>query len=91
MGEVCQFTPIRCCIDGQQRGNVNAIRVDGGGQLQWSMVAIAQWMAGWQRNHDEQWWRRWAMPGVTMGDGNCGGMIAKGNNGGSAMDDGMAV
>ncbi len=31
------------------------------------------------------------MPGVTMGDGNCGGMIAKGNNGGSAMDDGMAV
>ncbi len=31
------------------------------------------------------------MAGVTMGDGYCGSTIAKGNNGGGAMDGGMVV
>ncbi len=60
-------------------------------QLWWGTVATAQWMAGWPRNCNKQWWRRWATAVVTMGDGNCGDMIAMGHNGGGAMDSGMAV
>jgi hypothetical protein len=34
-----------------------------------------------------QWWRQWAMAGVTMRDSNSGGMNLMGVNGGGAMDD----
>jgi hypothetical protein len=35
---------------------------------------------------DGQRWRRWAMPGVTMGDSNRGGTIPMAVNGSGAMD-----
>ncbi len=54
-------------------------------QSRWATVATAQWTAGWQRDRNEQWWRRWAMAGVMIGDGDCSGMIAMGHNSGSAM------
>ncbi len=54
-------------------------------QLRWAMAATAQWMAGWRRDRDEQRWRRWAMAGVTIGDGDRGDTIAMGHNGGGAM------
>ncbi len=41
--------------------------------------------AGWRRNRDEQRWRRWATVGVAIGDGDCGGTIVMGHNGGGAM------
>jgi hypothetical protein len=39
-------------------------------QLQWAMAVNAQWTAGWQRNHDGQWWQRWAMV-AAMGNRRC--------------------
>jgi hypothetical protein len=55
------------------------------------MEATAQWTAGWRHDLDEQRWRRWAMAGVMMGDGDCGGTIAMGHNGGDAMAGRTAV
>jgi hypothetical protein len=55
------------------------------------MAATAQWTTGWLRNYDEQRWWQWATAGVMMGDGNCGGMIAMGHNGGGAKDGRTAV
>ncbi len=55
-------------------------------QLWWAMVSTAQWTAGWPCNCDKQQWRQWATVVVTMGEGDCGGTIAMGHNGGSAMD-----
>jgi hypothetical protein len=60
-------------------------------QSWWATAATAQWTAGWPRDCNEQWWHQWVIAGVTLGDGDCGGTIAMGHNGGSAMDDGMAV
>jgi hypothetical protein len=60
-------------------------------QLWWAMAAKAQWPVGWLRDCNEQQWRQWAIAGVTLGDSNCGGMIAMGHNGGSAMDNGTVV
>ncbi len=60
-------------------------------QLQWVTAVTVQMMAGWWCNHNEQWWGQWATAGVTMGEGNCDSTIAKENNGGGAMDGGMAV
>jgi hypothetical protein len=55
------------------------------------MAATVQWTAEWPRNCDKQWWWQWATAVVTMGDGDCGGTIAMGHNGGGAMDGGMVV
>jgi hypothetical protein len=55
------------------------------------MAASAQWTVGWQRNCDGQQWRQWATASVTMGVGNGSGMIAMGDNGGGAIEGGMAV
>ncbi len=60
-------------------------------QSRWAKAATAQWTAGWRRDRDEQWWLRWATVGVTIGDGDCGGTIAMGHNGGGAMAVGTAV
>ncbi len=43
------------------------------------------------RDCNEQWWGQWVTVGVTMGDGDCGGTIAMGHNGGSAIDGEKAV
>ncbi len=60
-------------------------------QSQWAMAVAAQWMVGWWRDCDEQWWWQCATAAVTMGDGNWGGTIAMGCNGGGAMDGRTAV
>ncbi len=60
-------------------------------KLQWTMAATAQWMAKWWLDCDGWWWRRWVTEGVTMGDGNGGSKIVIGDNGGGAMDGGMAM
>jgi hypothetical protein len=60
-------------------------------QSRWATAATAQWMTGWRRNRNEQWWRQLATAGVKMGDGNCGGMIVMGHNGSGAMDGGTVV
>ena len=72
-------------IGDARRHNGSAIAVgDGGG-------SAAQWMAGLRRYRNEQRWRQWLTAGVTMGDGNCGGTIAMGHNGGGTIDGGTAV
>jgi hypothetical protein len=60
-------------------------------QSRWAMAVTAQWMAEWQRDRNEQWWRRWVTAGVMIGDGNCGGTIAMGHSGGGAMAGRTAV
>jgi hypothetical protein len=60
-------------------------------QSRWATAATAQWTAVWRRDRNEQRWWRWATAGVMMGDGDCGGTIAMGHNGGGAMDNGTAV
>jgi hypothetical protein len=40
---------------------------------------------------DGQWWRQWAIAGVTMENSNSSGMIPLAINGGGAMDGRMAA
>jgi hypothetical protein len=54
-------------------------------QSRWAKAATAQWTVGWRRDHDEQRWRRWAMAGVTIEDGNCSSKIAMVHNSGGAL------
>jgi hypothetical protein len=49
---------------------------------QWDGSVVAMGNGG----GDGQWWRQWAMVGVTMGDSNSGGTIPMAVNGGGAMD-----
>jgi hypothetical protein len=55
-------------------------------KFQWVIAVTVQWTVGWQRNQDGQRWQQYATASVTVGDGNSGGTIPMGINGGGAMD-----